>query len=204
MKNLKYIVPLFFLLIFFPLHAESVFLKVILSGAAYYSEYPDYDFDRPVLGSNIKAEIFNIATDFGVGGNVFYNIKSYDEHFQNLRRYDAYLHNFANYRKDKSYFLYGFFAGIRYTDLEYTNRKTKIDRELSMTLPLIGFHHSTEKWGMSLSWTQADNHKPILNYKLKFRSAKGLVFQISRSNRGPLSDVSSELHIYAGYEFFID
>lgn len=204
MKNLKYIVPLFFLLIFFPLHAESVFLKVILSGAAYYPEYPNYDYDHPVLGGDIKAEIFNIATDFGVGGNVFYNIKSYDEHFQNLRRYDAYLHNFANSRKDKSYFLYGFFAGIRYTYLEYTNRKTKIDRELSMTRPLIGFHHSTEKWGMSLSWTQAENRKPILNYELKFRSSNGLVFQIGRSNRGPLSDVGSELHIYAGYEFFID
>ena len=203
MKNLKYIVPLL-LLIFSPLHADSVFLKAILSGAAYYPEYPDYDYDCPVLGGSIKADIFNIFTDLGVGGNVFYNIKSYDEHFQNLRRYDAYLHSFVNYRKDESYFLYGFFVGIRYTDLEYKNRKTKIDGELSMTRPLIGFHHSTEKWGMSLSWTQAENRKPILSYEVKFLSSNGLVLQIGRSNRGPLSDIDSELYIYAGYEFFID
>jgi hypothetical protein len=204
MKNLKYLVLLFFLLIFLPLQADSVFLKAILSGAAYYPEYPDYDYDSPVLGSNIRADIFNIVTELGIGGNVFYKIKSYDEHFQNLRRYDAYLHNFVNYRKDKSYFLYGFFVGIRYTNLEYTNRKTKIDGELSMTRPLIGFHFSTEKWGMSLSWTQAENRKPILGYEVKFLSLNGLVLQIGRSNRGSLSDVGSELHIYAGYEFFID
>jgi len=204
MKNLKFIVPLFFLLIFLPLQADSVFMKAILSGAAYYPEYPDYDYDRPVLGGNIKADILNIFTEVGIGGNVFYNIKSYDEHFQNIRRYDAYLHNFINYRKDKSYFLYGFFVGIRHTDLEYTNRKTKIDQELSMTRPLTGFHFSTEKWGMSLSWTQAENRKPILGYELKFRSSNGLVLQIGRSSRGSLSDVGSELHSYTGYEFFID
>ncbi len=204
MKNLKYIVPLFFLLIFLPLHAESIFLKAILSGAAYYPEYPDYDYDRPVLGGNIKAEIFNIIPDWGLGGNVFYNVKSYDEHFQNLRRYNVYLHNFVNYRRDESYFLYGFFVGIRYTDLEYTNRKTKIDGELSMIRPLTGFHFSNEKWGISLNWTQAENRKPIIGYELKFRSSNGLVLQVGRSNRGALLDVGSELHIYAGYEFFID
>ena len=202
--NQKYIIILFFLLIFLSLQADSVFLKSILAGEAYYPEYPDYDYDRPMLGGNMKIDIFNIFPNLGIGGSVFYNIKSYDEHFRNLRRYDAYLHNFVNYRRHKSYFLYGFFVGIRYTDLEYTNRKTKINEKLTITRPLIGFNHSTEKWGMAVIWTQAENRRPIIGYELKFRSANGLIFKVGRNNSGPISDVGSELHVYVGYEFFID
>ena len=113
MINPKYFILFVLLLIFLSLQANPVFLKAALTGVAYYPEYPDYDFDRPMLGGNIKTDIFNIFSNQGIGGSVFYKIKSYDEHFQNLRRFDAYLHNFVNYRKDKSYFLYGFFVGIR-------------------------------------------------------------------------------------------
>ncbi|MCK4696582.1 MAG: hypothetical protein KAT74_12505 [Candidatus Cloacimonetes bacterium] len=105
-------------------------------------------------------------------------------------------------RHEKSYFMYGFFGGIRHTDLKYENYKTSENLELTMNRPLLGFHFSTEVWGFTISWTQAENRKPTLIYEIKFRNSRGIVLQIGRSNRGPINRVKSDFYFNVGYEVF--
>lgn len=191
-----------FLILFSSLFSDVLNSRFIATCAAYYPQYPDYDYDRPILGLNFNAEVYNLMENFGIGGSTFLQIKSYDQYFQSRKTYDIYVHNFFNYRHEKSYFMYGFFGGIRRTDLEYENYKTSENLELTMNRPLLGFHFSSHAWGFTISWTQAENRKPTLIYEIKFRNPSGIIFQIGRSNRGPVSGVKSDFHFYMGYEVF--
>ena len=186
------------------LFPESLSFRFICSGAAYFPEYPDYDYESPVTGCKFDAEIFNIIGTFGIGGSAFLQIRSYDKYFQSMKIYDAYIHNFFNFYGKDSYFIYGFFGGVQRTDLKYANYKNPNQKfELLMTNPLLGFHFSTHQWGFTLTWTQTENEKPRLGYEAKFRDSSGVIFQIGRSNKGPIDGVKSDFHIYAGYEFFM-
>ncbi|NQV17889.1 MAG: hypothetical protein HQ534_05025 [Armatimonadetes bacterium] len=185
------------------LFPESLSFRFICSGAAYYPEYPDYDYDSPVTGCKFDAEIFNIIGNFGIGGSAFLQIRSYDKYFQSMKIYDAYIHHFDSYQGKDSYFIYGFFGGVQRTDLKYEDYKTSQKFELLMTKPLLGFHFSTHQWGFTLTWTQTENEKPRLGYEVKFRDSSGVIFQIGRSTKGPIEGAKSDFHIYTGYEFFM-
>ncbi len=185
------------------LFSESLSFRFICSGAAYYPEYPDYNYDSPVTGCKFDAEIFNIIGTLGIGGSAFLQIRSYDKYFQSLKTYDAYIHNFNSYHGKDSYFIYGFYGGVQRTDLKYEDYKSSQKFELLMTKPLLGFLFSTHKWGFTLTWTQTEREKPRLGYEVKFRDSSGVIFQIGRSNKGPIEGVKSDFHIYAGYEFFM-
>ena len=204
MKIFKKIILVILLLIAFnSLFPESMSFRFTCSGAAYYPEYPDYNYDSPVTGCKFDAEIFNIIGKFGIGGSAFLHIRSYDKYFQSMKTYDAYIHNFDNYKGKDSYFIYGFYGGVQRTDLKYEDYETSQKFELLMTKPLLGFLFSTHQWGFTLTWTQTENEKPRLGYEAKFRDSSGVIFQIGRSNKGPIDGVKSDFHIYAGYEFFM-
>jgi hypothetical protein len=55
---------------------------------------------------------------------------------------------------------------------------------------------------MDISWTQAENRKPILGYELKFRNSRGYIMRIGRVNRGVIIGIDSEMYLLIGYEFF--
>ena len=71
-----------------------------------------------------------------------------------------------------------------------------------MHRPLLGFHFASEIWGMDISWSQAENRKPIIGYELKLRYYKGILMRIGRINRGVITGIDSEMYIFLGYEFF--
>jgi hypothetical protein len=99
--------------------------------------------------------------------------------------------------------LWGFYGGVRNTKLEYIHYQTKLDTNLKMNRPLLGFKFTSESWGFDISWTQAENRKPILGYEVKLRGSTGMIFQIGRANRGPMIGADSDFHIYIGYEYFM-
>ena len=204
MKYKKSVICSFIFLMFFSsLLSESLSFRFICSGAAYYPEYPDYDFDRPVTGCKFNADIFNIIGKYGIGGSAFLQIRSYDKYFQSMKTYNAYIHNFYNYYGKETYFIYGFFGGLLRTELKYENYKTFTTIELLLTKPLFGFHFSTHQWGLTLSWTQTEKDKPRLGYEVKFRDSSGVIIQIGRNNKGPIKGAKSDFHIYTGYEFYL-
>ncbi|MFC1898262.1 hypothetical protein ACFLYJ_01695 [Candidatus Cloacimonadota bacterium] len=183
--------------------AKNMGFKIASTGIGYYPEYTSYNYDSPVTGIRLNAEMYNLLEQAGVGGTFMFHLESYDHRIDFARFYDIYIHNFSNYLDGDKYLLWGFYGGIRFTKLDYIHYETKLDMSLNMNRPLLGFKFSSETWGFDISWTQAENRKPILGYEVKFRSSTGVIFQIGRSNRGPMNGAESDLHIYAGYEFFM-
>lgn len=194
---------LFFLIALLLPRLDCVNLRTILTSAFYYPAYPDYDFESPVIGANLNLDILDLYEGYGIGGSIFYQISSYHNYFQDLRTYEIYLHNFINDSDKDSYFIYGFFAGIKQTDLYYEDYRENYNIDLFMIRPLIGFHYSNPNWGTTLKWTQRDNKKSRFEYELKYRNPTGLIFQIGGSFKGPVQGAKSDFHIYAGYEFYI-
>lgn len=185
------------------LFAEKMTLKFTSTLTGYYPEYTAYHYESPVMGVRMNAEIYNLLERFGVGGSGLFQVKSYDDRIDYSRFYDLYVHNFFNSMQDENYFIYGFYGGVRYTKLEFEHYKTKIDTHLKMTRPLVGFVFASESWGFNISWSQAENRKPILGYEVKFRNATGVIMQIGRRNRGPMPGADSDFYIYIGYEFYM-
>ena len=183
--------------------AKSMSFKFSSTGTGYYPEYTSYDYESPVTGIRLNAELYRIWQQAGLGGTALFHLKSFDHRIDYTRFYDVYIHNISSFIENEKYLLWGFYGGIRYIKLEYVHYQTKLNKSLKMDRPLLGFKFASESWGFDLSWTQAENRKPILSYELKFRSSTGAIFQIGRSNRGPMSGAESDFHIYIGYEFFI-
>jgi hypothetical protein len=183
--------------------AKNMDFKIASTCTGYYPEYPSYSYDSPVTGMRFNAELYHLLDKAGVGGTFMFHLKSYDHRIETARFYDVYIHNFTSYLNDNEYLLWGFYGGVRFTKLDYEQYKTKLNKNLNMSRPLLGFKFASETWGFDISWTQAENRKPVLGYEVKFRSSTGVIFQIGRSNRGPMNKVESDFHIYAGYEFFM-
>ncbi|MDO9576524.1 MAG: hypothetical protein Q7J16_01430 [Candidatus Cloacimonadales bacterium] len=183
--------------------AKNMSFKMASTGTGYYPEYTSYEYDSPVTGIRLNAELYHLLKLAGIGGTYMFQLKSYDHRIDLARFYDVYVHNFSSFVEDDKYLLWGFYGGIRYTKLDYVHYKTKLDMSLNMNRPLLGFKFASETWGFDISWTQAENRKPILGYEIKFRSSTGVIFQIGRANRGPMNGAESDLHVYAGYEFFM-
>lgn len=197
----KYLVMILLLLALL-LEANKVKFRFIGSGESYFTAYKEYHYDEPMLGAHINAELLNIFDQYGLGGSVFYDLKSYDDRFDTYKFYEIYLHNYYAFTDKKHYFIYGFFAGFRKTQISYIHHNTNEFNDLDMSRPLFGFHYSTENWGMKMFWTQAENRKPVLGYELKLRSSVGLVTHIGRTNRGPIDNAGSEFYLRIGYELF--
>ena len=202
MKNLKVIFIL--ILIFVSIHLAADKMKYIfdINAAAYYPEYQKYKYDEPVLGIQAQLDLFNLIDKMGIGGATFQKVYSLDDRFSLLRSYNAYLHSFANYSTEDSYFTYGFYGGVKRTEIIYDDTKASIKDDITIHLPLLGFRFASEIWGMDISWTQAENRKPILGYELKLRYSRGLIMRIGRINRGVISEIDSEMYLLIGYEFF--
>ena len=191
-----------FLIFAISVFGENLKFRIISSGETHFTDYKKYHFDEPVMGAHLSAELFNIIDNYGLGGSAFYNLKSLDKRFDSYKYYDVYLHNYFTFTDKKSYFVYGFFGGFRNTMMDYINCDDGNAESLNMIRVILGFHYSTENWGMKTYWTQAKNRKPVLGYEIKFRSSIGLVVHIGRTNRGPISKADSELYLRLGYEFF--
>jgi len=202
MKKLKFLIIVILIFISNYLAADSMQYIFGLNAAAYYLEYPEYKYDQPILGLQAQLDIFNIVDIMGIGGATFQKAYSSDDRFSLLRSYNVYLHSFANYATKDSYFTYGFYGGIKRTEINYEDDKTSIKDEVTIHMPLLGFRFASEKWGMDISWTQAENRKPILGYELKFRNSNGMIMRIGRINRGVISGIDSEIYLFLGYEFF--
>ncbi|MDP8202072.1 MAG: hypothetical protein P9M11_08010 [Candidatus Tenebribacter burtonii] len=202
MKKLKFLIIVILIFISNYLTADSMQYIFGLNAAAYYLEYPEYKYDQPILGLQAQLDIFNIVDIMGIGGATFQKVYSSDDRFSLLRSYNFYLHSFANYATKDSYFTYGFYGGIKRTEINYEDDKTSIKDKVTIHMPLLGFRFASEKWGMDISWTQAENRKPILGYELKFRNSNGMIMRIGRINRGVISGIDSEIYILFGYEFF--
>lgn len=184
------------------LFSKDMKFRLIGCGQAYYTDYENYHFEEPVQGLHLDLELFNLVYNYGVGGSAFFSLKSWDDRFNSYQFYDVYLHNYYAFTSEKRYFIYGFIGGFRNTKMEYIHYESELEKNLEMYRPLLGFHFSTEKWGMKTYWTQAENRKPVLGYELKFRSNIGLVAFIGRTNRGPITKADSEFYLRLGYEFF--
>ena len=183
--------------------AKNLSFKIASTFTGYCPEYTTYNYDSPVTGIRLNAELYNLLEQVGVGGSFMIQLKSYDHRVDLARFYDIYVHNIAGIMDDDRYMLWGFYGGVRFSKLEYEHYKTDMNKSLDMNRPLLGFKFASESWGFDVSWTQAENRKPVIGYEVKFRSSTGVIFQIGRSNRGPMIGAESDFHIYAGYEFFM-
>lgn len=202
MKKLKVLFIL--ILIFVSIHLAADKMQYILgiNAAAYYPEFPEYKYDEPVLGVQAQCDLFNLIDKMGIGGATFQKVYTLDERFSLLRSYSIYFHDFANYSTEDSYFTYGFYGGVKRTEINYEDYKTSDEMNTTIHRALLGFRFASEKWGMDISWTQAENRKPILVYELKFRNVRGMIMRIGRVNRGVITGIDSEMYILLGYEFF--
>lgn len=202
MKKLKVLFIL--ILIFVSIHLAADKMQYILgiNAAAYYPEFPEYKYDEPVLGVQAQCDLFNLIDKMGIGGATFQKVYTLHERFSLLRSYSIYFHDFANYSTEDSYFTYGFYGGVKRTEINYEDYKTSDEMNTTIHRALLGFRFASEKWGMDISWTQAENRKPILVYELKFRNVRGMIMRIGRVNRGVITGIDSEMYILLGYEFF--
>ena len=202
MKKIK--VLFIAILIFVSIHLTAAPMQYIfgINAAVYYPEFPKYKYDKPILGLQVQLDIFNMIGVVGIGGSTFQKAYTLDDRFSLLRSYNAYLHSFANYSTEDSYFTYGFYGGVKRTEIIYDDTKASIKDDITIHLPLLGFRFASEIWGMDISWTQAENRKPILGYELKLRNSRGIIMRIGRINRGVISEIDSEMYLLIGYEFF--
>ena len=185
------------------LNLQSLTLRTIMTGAIYYPKYPDYYYKDMLFGFNLNMDFLNVYQNYGIGAKVFYKLKSNHPYIRNLETYEVYLHNFFGTIDEETYFIYGVFGGVRQTKICYEEYKTEIDVDLTMVRPVFGFHFSDNNWGITLRWTQNDKNKPKLEYDLKLRSSKSIVFQIGGSLKGTVDSVKSDFYIHAGYEFVL-
>lgn len=199
---MKKLLSVLFLLFIISLFGDNLKFRIIGSTETYATSYKRFHYDEPLVGAHLSAEIFNLVNNYGLGGSAFYNLKSFDDRFDSYKYYDIYLHNYYTYTNNKNYFIYGFFGGFRNTMMDYVHIDDGNAESLNMIRVILGFHYSTENWGMKTYWTQAENRKPVLGYEVKYRSSIGLVVHIGRTNRGPISKADSEFYLQLGYEFF--
>lgn len=202
MRKLKVLFIAILILVSMHLTAAPMQYILGLNAAAYYPEYPEYKYDEPVLGAQAQLDIFNLIGVGGIGGSTFQKAYTLDDRFSLLRSYNIYLHNFANYSTRDSYFTYGFYGGVKRTEINYEDYKTANEMSITIHRALLGFHFASEKWGMDIGWTQAENKKPILVYELKLRNSRGIIMRIGRINRGVITGIRSEMYLLLGYEFF--
>ncbi len=202
MKKFKILFILILILVSINLSAGKMQYIFGINGAAYYPEYPEYKYDEPVLGLQAQLDLFNIIDVMGIGGSTFQKVYTFDDRFSLMRSYNLYLHNFANYSTKDSYFTYGFYGGVKRSEIDYEQPETANERSITIYRPLLGFRFASEIWGMDISWTQAENRKPILGYELKFRNSRGMLMRIGRINRGLITGIDSEFYVLLGYEFF--
>ncbi len=201
-KLVKVLFILIFILVCAQLSADQMKYILGLNTAVYYPELPEYKFDEPILGLHAQLDLFNLIGVMGIGGSTFQKVYTLDDRFSTLRTYNAYLHSFSNYSTDDSYFTYGFYGGVKRTEIDYEYYKTSEEFSIAIHRALLGFRFASEKWGMDISWTQAENKKPILGYELKFRNSNGMIMRIGRINRGVVNSISSEMYLILGYELF--
>lgn len=182
--------------------ADSMQYLLGINAEVYYSESPNYRYEKPIFGIHAQLDLFNLVEDVGAGVSVFQQIYTLDNRFNSFRTYNLYIHNFSNYSSRDSYFVYGFYGGVKRSEIEFENYKTSNIKKLTIHLPLIGFRFTSEQWGLDISWTQAENRKPVLAYELKFSNGNGIILRIGRINRGVITSIDSELYLLIGYEFF--
>lgn len=192
------------ILMFASMHLTAAPMQYILgiNTAAYYPEFPKYNFEKPVLGVQAQLDIFNVIDIMGIGASTFQKAYTLDDRFDLFRSYNIYLHSFANYSTKDSYFTYGFYGGVKRSEMKFEDNKTSIKEDITIHMPLLGFRFASEIWGMDISWTQAKNRKPILGYELKLRNSRGMIMRIGRINGGVISEIDSEMYLLLGYEFF--
>ncbi len=202
MRKFKVIFILILIFVSIKLAADKMDYILGINAAVYYPEYPEYKYDKPVLGFQAQLDLFNIIDVMGIGGATFQKIYTFDDRFSLMRSYNIYLHIFANYSTEDSYFTYGFYGGVKRTEINYEDYKTSNEMSTIIHRPLLGFHFASEKWGMDISWTQAESRKPILVYELKLRNSRGIIMRIGRVNRGVITGIDSEMYVLLGFEFF--
>ena len=204
MKMKKIKVLFILILISVSMHLKAGQMQYIfgINTAVYYPEFPKYKYDEPVLGVQAQLDFFNLIDVMGIGGSTFQKAYTLDDRFSLLRSYNVYLHSFANYATKDSYFTYGFYGGVKRTEINYEHYKTSTESSLTIHMPLLGFRFASERWGMDISWTQAENRKPILGYELKLRYSRGIIMRIGRINRGVITEIDSEMYLLLGYEIF--
>lgn len=183
-------------------YSQELKFKLDSSTALYYTEYSSYHWDEPLTGLHLNAEAYNLSGKIGIGATGFYSIASSDNHFDVIQIYDGYIHYFTALSNENKYFVYGFYGGVRYVKLEYYPRNVSYEEKEEFIRPLIGFKFADELWGFNVTWSQANDRKPILGYEVKFRNSSGWIMKVGRRNRGFISDVDSDVFFHLGYEFY--
>ena len=137
MKKLK---ALFIaILIIVSMHLTAAPMQYIfgINAAAYYPEFPKYKYDEPVLGVQAQLDIFNLIGVVGIGGSTFQKAYTLNDRFSLLRSYNAYLHSFANYATRDSYFTYGFYGGVKRTEINYEDFESSNENSIKIHMPLL-------------------------------------------------------------------
>lgn len=192
-----------FVLAALSLSAQETACRLSLTSGGYLPEYPDFDYNSPMYGINAQIDCINIYENYGIGGEGFFSYTSYHDYFKEMNTYELYLHNISGYISKDSKFAYGVFAGARYTEILYEHRKLLYNIRDEFTRFVVGFKYLSNNWGGILRWTQNRKNRSKIEYELKFNNNFGWVIQLGGSLRGPVEGVKSDIHIYAGYEFYL-
>ena len=187
----------------FSILLTAVNSKLIFTTGSYFPQYEKYKFDSPNIILNADIDIFNITDDWGIGGNTMCKFSGSKKQFISMQTYDLYAHKFWNMFTPNSYFLHGFFGGIKNTNLYYRHHSTNQRSKLKMIRPLVGYRFSSEIWGFTVGWTQSEQKKSVWEYELKYREKSGGIMQIGGSLKGPIDNMKSGVYITFGYEFYL-
>ncbi|MCF7858403.1 MAG: hypothetical protein K9N07_03650 [Candidatus Cloacimonetes bacterium] len=202
MKKIKISFLTILILLTVDLVAEQMKYQLSLNTVVYYAKYPKYRLEQPIMGLQTQCYFFSIFEGVGIGGSSFQKVYSIDNRFKQLKTYSGYIHNFTSFTSRNSYFIYGFYGGIKRTEIEIEDSKISSEIRTTIHRPLIGFHYASEQWGMDVYWSQSENRRPILSYEIKLRNSNGILIRLGRINRGPISGIDSEIYLMFGYELF--
>ena len=197
----KVFLTLFILTSLFLTSSEPVSFRSALFSSAYYPKYKKYKFNEPLIGIKFDLEIYNMFEYFGVGGSANISLVSLHNKVAKYQTYKAYVHRFWNVREDKSFFLHGFYAGIKQTNISYDDYDTSLNHDIYMSRPALGYNVQSEVWGFNVCWTLNEEEKTKWEYEVIFRNNSGIVMLIGGSINGTIPGMKSEFFIYSGYEY---
>jgi len=195
---------LFVLLIVFTigfLEAKPIKFKTDFSAGMYYPKTPKFVIGNSLLNVRADFAILNLVDYWGIGGTASLDYYSFDPKIDKMNQFDIYLHRFWNSSQEKSFFIYGFFSGVRQTNLVFEDDES-LQHKLYFARPFVGINFASEIWESRVFWTQTENRKSKWNTELITKNPSGIFILMGWSFNGPIDKIKSEYYLNLGYELF--
>jgi len=191
----------FMLLSLFCLEAKPIKLRMNFGAGMYYPKASKFVIGNSLLNVQAGFDVLNLVDFWGIGGSSLLNFHSFDPTIKKLYRFDLYFHRFWNSSQEKSFFIYGFFSGLRQTNIVFEDEES-LENKIYFSRPLIGFVFSSEIWGSRICWTQTENRKSKWETEFISKNSKGIIVILGWSFRGAIDRIKSEFYFNLGYEIF--